>query len=64
MTIEWRDAMTLEEMIRERFSKNRESDLIEMIKLLPPGLRDKCRRIWIEEQKKRRKHGLQDRTQK
>ncbi len=57
--IEWRDAITLEELIRERFEKRREFDLIEMIRLLPPGLREKCRRIWSEETKKRRmKDGL------
>lgn len=52
--LDWKEAVSLEELIRERFSKNRESDLIEMIKMLPPGLREKCRRIWIDEQKKRR----------
>lgn len=51
---EWNPYLSLEELIRERFEKKRESDLIEMIKLLPPGLREKCRRIWKEELEKRK----------
>ena len=58
-SIDWKDAVTLEELIRERFEKNRESDLIQMIKLLPPGLREKCRKVWSDElEKRKKKNGL------
>lgn len=53
--IDWNEAMNLEELIRDAFDKKKERSLIEMIKILPPGLREKCRRIWMEETEKRKK---------
>jgi hypothetical protein len=54
--VKWEEATTLEQLVVKLIQENRESELLPILKNLPPALKEKYRKLWKLAQEEKRKN--------